>query len=330
MNHKLTAYRRPLVVAALLAVSSLGMSLVAVPSRVQDPAPPQLLHYQARLLDLAGNPVDDPLLNVRFTLYDDPLLDDAAHVLHSEDQVIPVTNGLLSAQLGSSVPLPTDLFELHDEVYLGVKVGLQDSEMMPRQRIASVPYALRSESAREAEDVPGAAITPSSVTVNGVSVIDSSGKWVGPNSGLVGPTGPQGPQGLQGPKGDKGDKGNTGPQGSKGDKGDPGPKGATGPKGDKGDTGSPGAAGDSHWKLNGTTTYYTTGTWALARAARATIWTWRARCGPARAWSSTWASACSSSPRTTSGRSAWTSWTRPEPTMRRARRCRLHGLLLRR
>ena len=55
--------------------------------------------------------------------------------------------------------------------------------------------------------------------VSGSEVINSSGAWVGANSGLkgeVGPTGAQGPQGDKGPTGAQGPQGATGPQGQKG------------------------------------------------------------------------------------------------------------------
>ena len=73
-------------------------------------------------------------------------------------------------------------------------------------------------------------------------VINSSGAWAGPSSGLkgeVGPTGAQGPQGAIGPQGD------TGPQGAQGATGDKGATGATGPQGPQGQKGATGAAGSN-------------------------------------------------------------------------------------
>ncbi|MDQ3233493.1 MAG: collagen-like protein [Pseudobdellovibrionaceae bacterium] len=95
-------------------------------------------------------------------------------------------------------------------------------------------------------------------------VIDATGKWVGPASGLEGPKGEKGDMGLQGPVGPQGAKGDpgvpglagptgeTGAQGLKGERGDAGPIGAQGvqgaegkpgPKGDKGDPGPQGPKG---------------------------------------------------------------------------------------
>ncbi len=89
-------------------------------------------------------------------------------------------------------------------------------------------------------------------------VINSSGVWTGPSSGLVGPQGPQGPigpigntgpQGPQGPGGPAGPAGpigpigNTGPQGPQGPAGPIGPIGNTGPQGPRGPQGPQGPIG---------------------------------------------------------------------------------------
>ncbi|MDQ3234228.1 MAG: collagen-like protein [Pseudobdellovibrionaceae bacterium] len=107
----------------------------------------------------------------------------------------------------------------------------------------------------------GSVNMPTSVNVNSLHVgkspvIDASGRWIGPSSGLKGDKGDTGATGLQGPKGDRGDTGATGQRGLKGDTGvtgqagpkgetgDAGPMGAQGPKGDTGGTGLPGPKGD--------------------------------------------------------------------------------------
>lgn len=98
--------------------------------------------------------------------------------------------------------------------------------------------------------------------------------------GPIGPTGATGGQGPQGVQGDPGPIGATGPQGAQGPQGDPGatgptgatgatgptgaagatgPTGATGPQGPAGADGSDGIDGDTHWPVNGTSTYYTDG-----------------------------------------------------------------------
>jgi hypothetical protein len=125
-------------------------------------------------------------------------------------------------------------------LYLGITVGT-DNEMTPRQPLSTVPYAFVASNAI-------GDITPNSVTINGVQVINADGGWVGPSSGLVGPTGPAGPAGSAGSSGNTGATGATGPAGAAGATGAAGlqgPTGATGAPGGHGIQGIQGPAGPS-------------------------------------------------------------------------------------
>ena len=64
------------------------------------------------------------------------------------------------------------------------------------------------------------------IRVNGGQIVNSTGCWVGNNSGLVGPTGPTGPSGTNGAAGSTGPTGPTGPTGSTGSTGPTGPAGS--------------------------------------------------------------------------------------------------------
>jgi hypothetical protein len=152
-------------------------------------AVPNGITQQGRLLDSEGEPVTGELTFV-FTIYDDPLLSDEANQLWTETQSITLDDGYFSVRLGDggSNPFPEDLFD-GSQRYLGVKVG-SDDEMTPRQHIASTPYARVAGIAHEANHAEEAdladratvatnvdgAITPTSVTVNGIAVIDATGK----------------------------------------------------------------------------------------------------------------------------------------------------------
>jgi hypothetical protein len=182
-------------------------------------------------------------------------------LLWTETQSVPLDEGYFSAQLGASTPVPAGVWD-GSVRWVGIRVGT-DAEMTPREATRSVPYAL------VAGDAVGA-IHPASVTVNGHLVIDQNGNWVGPATGLIGPTGPagatgtagatgaqglqgaagatgpQGPQGVAGPQGSQGvtgAQGATGPQGPQGNTGTQGVAGATGPQGPQGNTGAQGATG---------------------------------------------------------------------------------------
>jgi hypothetical protein len=152
-------------------------------------AVPNGITQQGRLLDSEGEPVTGELTFV-FTIYDDPLLSEEANVLWEETQSITLDDGYFSVRLGDggSNPFPETLFD-GTARYLGVKVG-SDDEMTPRQHIASTPYARVAGLAHEANHAEEAdladratvatnvdgAITPTSVTVNGIAVIDATGK----------------------------------------------------------------------------------------------------------------------------------------------------------
>ena len=99
---------------------------------------PQLVHYQGILTDTGGDPVTSPV-NVVFALWNQPTLGDS---LWSESQpVTPDTLGRFNVLLGSWRPIHDSVFAGSD-VYLSVKAG-GDPEMIPRQRIVSVPFAYR-------------------------------------------------------------------------------------------------------------------------------------------------------------------------------------------
>lgn len=143
-------------------------------------AVPNGITQQGRLLDSDGEPVTGEITFV-FTIYDDPLLAEDENVLWEETQSITLDDGYFSVRLGDggSNPFPETLFD-GSARYLGVKVG-SDDEMTPRQHIASTPYARVAGLAHEANHASVAtnvdgAITPASVSVNGVLVIDAAGK----------------------------------------------------------------------------------------------------------------------------------------------------------
>jgi hypothetical protein len=207
--------------AAVAALLVAGAASSAVPST---------LTQQGRLLDSAGAPATGSV-QMKFTVYDAA---SGGTTLWTETQTITLDDGYFSARLGETTAIGSTVFDGSTR-YLGVQVGT-DAEMTPRQAMVSVPYALMANNAV-------GDITPTSISVNGTQVISSSGTWVGPSSGLVGPTGPAGPAGAAGPAGPAGaagPAGPTGPAGAVGPAGPAGPAGAVGPAGPMGPTGPSG------------------------------------------------------------------------------------------
>jgi hypothetical protein len=81
------------------------------------------------------------------------------------------------------------------------------------------------------------------IAINGLEIIDASGKWVGDLTGMQGPQGPQGEQGPAGPAGPQGPQGVQGPQGPEGPQGPPGEQGSPGQNGSQGIPGAQGEQG---------------------------------------------------------------------------------------
>ena len=186
-------------------VLSVAMS-IAAPASAQVPS---TMIHQGRLLDRSGAPVSGTQ-SVVYRIYDTAT---GGTALWSETITVTLDDGYFSAQLGATTPLTPALFGGRSR-YLGVTVG-SDSEMAPREPFGAVPYAM------VAGNVTGD-ITPTSITVGGTPIVDSTGRWVGVSNGPAGPVGPVGPVGPMGPAGATGPAGPTGPTG---------PTGATGPAG---------------------------------------------------------------------------------------------------
>lgn len=197
----------------ILSVTTAAATLLV--AAAASSAVPGTLTEQGRLLDTSGNPSTGSV-SITFTIYDAAT---SGTSLWTETQNVTLDSGYFSVRLGETTAIPTTVFNGATR-YLGVKVGT-DAEMTPRQTLVSVPYALMANNAV-------GDITPTSVAINGTTVINSSGQWVGSTAGLQGPTGPAGPTGATGAQGPAGATGAQGPQGIQGPAGPTGPTGPTG------------------------------------------------------------------------------------------------------
>ena len=129
MKRKVAAVFVFAVFAVLVLHTSPGMAATV----------PQLMNYQGRLNDNLGSAVTGTR-SMTFSLYSDLT---TTTCLWSEIQNnVAVKNGVFNILLGSSTPLPANVFD-NAEVWLGIKVDA-DPEMAPRQRITSVGYAMRA------------------------------------------------------------------------------------------------------------------------------------------------------------------------------------------
>ena len=116
------------------------------------------LNFQARLLTAAGGLVDDGNYHVRFRIYSggDGDLGGGDETLewtetHTTGNLVTVSNGYLSAQLGSITAFGTDVDWNEDTLWLSIDIGGNggsaswDGEMDPFMRLSAVPYAFNAE-----------------------------------------------------------------------------------------------------------------------------------------------------------------------------------------
>jgi hypothetical protein len=114
---------------------------------------PQLINFQGRLTDTLGQPLDGQTVDLTFTFYATESGGTVYLTVLQED--VLVIGGIYSLLIGSGTITPgaentlAELFNRHQDVWMGVQVN-SDPEMVPRSRITSVPYALRSSSVNPA------------------------------------------------------------------------------------------------------------------------------------------------------------------------------------
>lgn len=106
--------------------------------------PSRILSFQGRLTDKDGNPTVDKT-DISFRLWDKK---SGGIELYSSGvcSIIPDQNGIFYSIIGSTCgqEIPSSVFSENTSIFLGIKAG-NDNEMEPRQQIASVGFALNSE-----------------------------------------------------------------------------------------------------------------------------------------------------------------------------------------
>lgn len=114
---------------------------------------PQTINYQGYLKDtVSGAPASGPV-DMTFSLYD---VATGGSPLWSETHAaVPISNGLYSVRLGSVDPTGNPLNRPFDrEYFLGISVN-GGPEMIPRQALTSVPYAMKSITVETVPCLPG-------------------------------------------------------------------------------------------------------------------------------------------------------------------------------
>ena len=107
---------------------------------------PWHINYQGYLTDDAGNPINDTL-SMTFGIWDDP---GVGSELWNENGNVVVEEGLFNVVLGSTTPIPSNVFGAGLSRWLELTVVAQT--LSPRTEITSVGYAYRSVKADSADD----------------------------------------------------------------------------------------------------------------------------------------------------------------------------------
>ncbi|MDA3813544.1 MAG: tail fiber domain-containing protein [Candidatus Cloacimonetes bacterium] len=107
---------------------------------------PQTIDYQVRLADSDGNYLN-VVVTVNFLIYN---VETGGTALWSETQDVSCANGVFHVQLGSVTPLPGTLFDIASP-WLELIVG--GETLVPRTAIASVPFAIKAETAYSLDDM---------------------------------------------------------------------------------------------------------------------------------------------------------------------------------
>lgn len=136
-------------------------------------APPPMINYQGYLVDSNGDPLGSKLDGearvsapanyiVRFKIYDKQSGEAEYGDPWEEDQVVTVDNGYFNVYLGEVTEIPFTVFNgtTADERFVGITVDLDadgkfenNSEISPRLRLLSAPYAFFAQRAVEADRI---------------------------------------------------------------------------------------------------------------------------------------------------------------------------------
>ncbi len=121
-----------------------------------------VVSYQGRLLDpITGQPKPDGAYTMVFNLYN---IVAGGTTFWTETKNVATNKGFFTALLGDSTTFPTEHFN-GQALYLGVAVG-GDPEATPRQRLASVAYAIYAEKANTANSATTATTAATADSAN--------------------------------------------------------------------------------------------------------------------------------------------------------------------
>ncbi|MBI3955316.1 site-specific integrase, partial [Candidatus Gottesmanbacteria bacterium] len=178
---------------SLLGIGFYQQFFLKTPQPLAYPTTPvragRIINFQGRLTDSAGNPTTESQ-KIQFRIWDAPT---GGNVLYNSDlcNIIPDQNGILSTTIGSQSDtspgcgseIPDSVFTENSSAYLGITIN-SDNEMTPRQQIATVGYAINSETLQGIPPAnPAGPMTIPYIDPNGSLVINAVSPKIQSTSG---------------------------------------------------------------------------------------------------------------------------------------------------
>src|SRR6266480_755234 len=147
-----------------LLLAFLAIVFIADSSHGRAEGVPPLINYQGRLTDQAATPLAAGNYGIQFRLWDSPTATNSTDLIWGQQQnVIVFTNGVFNiilggtgTTLGGSANDLTSSFGSNNR-YLGITIVSSNdvtissaSEILPRQQLLSVPFAVQAQQAQRA------------------------------------------------------------------------------------------------------------------------------------------------------------------------------------
>jgi hypothetical protein len=159
MSRKLVVVVLPVLMAAAVLAVLFGGPVWANITAEGDV--PTVMTYQGFLQNSSGEPISGTV-NLVFSIYDQE--SGGNKVWEESHSSVPVADGIFTVLLGSAgTPLTPEVFSSESRY---IQVTVDGGSPLPRQRIASVPYALRAQEAKSAESADTATTAQSADTAN--------------------------------------------------------------------------------------------------------------------------------------------------------------------
>lgn len=120
-------------------VYSIGFLLILLFPVVLVAALPLTINYQGYMTDPEGVALNGEY-DISFMLY---TTESGGSLVWDETQIVHVSKGLFSVELGASDPLDPILGEFNNPLFLGIQIGT-DPEMVPRRALTLTSYAIKA------------------------------------------------------------------------------------------------------------------------------------------------------------------------------------------